>query len=638
MTKLFVDFETASAIDLKKVGLRRYMAHPSTMITHTAILREGEKLPSDDTTILTTTPDIELVAHNVGFERAIINRFFPKADVKKWTCTASLARQLRAPGDLKKSAKYFNAAAKNDDGAALMKRVCKLQVEEPKKKTGTVLKVPYTWVKEGPYWRRGGETVDELMQAYCEQDAVSCRALYQAMQSRLGELGDGAIREAGIIGERMTDQANTRGMRIDMAVLDTLIAGAEDLEKTANEHCEKHLGGFKASQVTAIKRFCIEKGLPIAGVGAPDVARIKRTEHKNHALIPHLEMRNKLVKSSLRRLPKLKEQVYEKRLYDTLVYCGAATTGRWAGRGFQPQNLPRPVSSLGDCKNFIAGLQNKNVRPNADNADQLAGAIRTLLLPEEGQLLCSADLSQIELRLSVYHAGSKNYSRLLETGGDVYLDFAKALYENPALTKESDERAICKIAVLSLQYGAGARQFKDYLMTSNDKDITDAEASKVVSKFREFNPGLVDCWKAQDRNMMMHSVQGRELHVKLRSGRTLNYGKVKKRDIRYPDGKVDNAYTYWNGMFYKKLWGGTIYQNIIQAEARDVFLLKLADMEKYKEYTLMTTVHDEVVFSIPKDDTKFETRWNAAGAEAIKKHWPGLALSSDVKTLPCYYK
>lgn len=638
--KLYLDFETASAADLRAVGMKNYMAHPSTRITHTAALVDDAELPEDKLPdLLEHSGSLTIVAHNIAFERAVLERFHPEfaKRVTHWACTASLARQLRGPGDLKKAAKFFGGTAKDSDGSALMKKVCVLQEEEPTRKSGTVLKVPFEWVHEDGYWRRGGEEVDDIMQRYCEQDTLSCRDLYKRLLERTEELGPHDIRTAAIQAEQMTDEANSRGIRIDTVRLKTLVQATEELAALADAYCAEHLGGFKASQVTAIKRYCNEQGLAIDGVGAPDVARIKASGAE-HPLIAHLEHRNKLVKSSLRRLPKLKEQLHEGRLHDTLVFSGATATGRWSGRGFQPQNLPRPVEGLDECNNFCTGLQTKRETVSAENADRLTGGIRTLLLPEDGETICSADLSQIELRLSVYHSKHKTYGKLLKEGGDVYLHFAKELYKNPNLTKESEERAICKIAVLSLQYGSGARQFRDYLLTSNGTKITEVEAENIVRKFRELNPGLTERWKKCDTAMIMSSVQGKDHKVKLNSGRVLNYRKVQRRSSRYADGREKMSYAYNNGLYYKNLWGGTIYQNVIQAEARDIFMIKLAGMKKYPEYKLLTTVHDEGVFSIPSGDTQFQRRWEQSGQSTIEKYWPGLHLESDVGKLPCYYK
>lgn len=45
------------------------------------------------------------------------------------------------------------------------------------------------------------------------------------------------------------------------------------------------------------------------------------------------------------------------RLRGTLQFCGASRTGRWAGRLFQPQNLPRPTLTHNDIDFSIEALK-----------------------------------------------------------------------------------------------------------------------------------------------------------------------------------------------------------------------------------------------------------------------------------------
>jgi DNA polymerase len=45
------------------------------------------------------------------------------------------------------------------------------------------------------------------------------------------------------------------------------------------------------------------------------------------------------------------------RLRGTLQFCGAARTGRWAGRLFQPQNLKRSTLSTEEIEGFIEALK-----------------------------------------------------------------------------------------------------------------------------------------------------------------------------------------------------------------------------------------------------------------------------------------
>ncbi len=47
------------------------------------------------------------------------------------------------------------------------------------------------------------------------------------------------------------------------------------------------------------------------------------------------------------------------RLRGTLQFCGASRTGRWAGRLFQPQNLPRPFTRAGPDRRGYRGAESR---------------------------------------------------------------------------------------------------------------------------------------------------------------------------------------------------------------------------------------------------------------------------------------
>jgi len=96
------------------------------------------------------------------------------------------------------------------------------------------------------------------------------------------------------------------------------------------------------------------------------------------------------------------------RLRGTLQFDGAARTGRWAGRLFQPQNLPRPtlkqrvidagIDALkADCEDLLFG----NVM------ELTSSAIRGCIVAPAGRKLVVADLSNIEGRMIAWLAGEE---------------------------------------------------------------------------------------------------------------------------------------------------------------------------------------------------------------------------------------
>ena len=86
------------------------------------------------------------------------------------------------------------------------------------------------------------------------------------------------------------------------------------------------------------------------------------------------------------------------------------------------------------------------------------------------------------------------------------------------------------------------------------------------------------------------------------------------------------------------MWGGVFFQHRVQAECRDLLLVKMNEMFG-KGYKLRLTVHDEVVISVDEKESKtVHEDWTKAGKKLTDKYWPNLALDSDVSFNRRYYK
>jgi DNA polymerase len=94
------------------------------------------------------------------------------------------------------------------------------------------------------------------------------------------------------------------------------------------------------------------------------------------------------------------------RLRGTLQFCGASRTGRWAGRLFQPQNLPRPSLEQEQIDEGIEALKAGCADLLFDNIMELtSSALRGCIMAPEGKKLVVSDLSNIEGRKLAWLAG-----------------------------------------------------------------------------------------------------------------------------------------------------------------------------------------------------------------------------------------
>lgn len=175
-----------------------------------------------------------------------------------------------------------------------------------------------------------------------------------------------------------------------------------------------------------------------------------------------------------------------------LQYGGAKRTLRWAGRGFQPQNLARGYFS-DDPKN-----KDGKVRPEGmtdlgwwaelnplsfgiklllkgrahwmyDVSKLTASTVRGCIVPEEGNKLIVADYSNVEGRGLAWASGETAALDTFRAGLDIYCVTAGKMFGlEPDYIKahRKDLRQIGKACELGLGYGGGVAAFLTFAKNS----------------------------------------------------------------------------------------------------------------------------------------------------------------------------
>lgn len=250
-----------------------------------------------------------------------------------------------------------------------------------------------------------------------------------------------------------------------------------------------------------------------------------------------------------------------------LKYYGAHT-GRWSGDGaINLQNLPR------------------------------GSMLREAIEAPEGSLIITADLAQIEARITATLAGQWNLVNQFAAGVDVYSDFASDIY-NVKVTKETHphERFVGKTAILSLGFMASTDKF---FYTMNDvykKPIKRDEAYRVVDGYRRKYPRIPQLWtKMQDAiNAMANGVT---LHIGPLTTAFEEMTLPTGMPLVYPGlSKLRSAY---KSMYGKPvtLYSGKLLENCVQALARIVMSTAELRLARHGLRAAMS-VHDELVFVV----------------------------------------
>jgi DNA polymerase len=273
-------------------------------------------------------------------------------------------------------------------------------------------------------------------------------------------------------------------------------------------------------------------------------------------------------------------------------YFGAKT-GRWSGTNkLNLQNLPR-------------------VNPYEPKPSD--GLRRCIRAPDNHSLVVT-DSAQIEARIIAWLAGQTDVVDLFAANEDVYKHMAASIYKKPLEEITKDERFIGKIAVLGLGYGMGAVKFETTLaigMMGPPVEIGPVEAARIVRLYRSKNKHIAQAWKTLNE-VLEDMACGREgtvfndlieydaMTVWLPNGMGLHYPGLH----RGADGNLQ--YKTSNG--WKKIYGGLLLENIVQALARIVVgeqmlltqtALKQLDLAEDEIARVVLMTHDEIVSAIP---------------------------------------
>jgi len=244
------------------------------------------------------------------------------------------------------------------------------------------------------------------------------------------------------------------------------------------------------------------------------------------------------------------------------------------------------------------------------------GALRRALAAPPGYKVIAPDSSQIEARVNAWLGGEEELLQAFREGRDIYSEFASEVFGYPVSKPMKKERFIGKTSILGLGYSMGWAKFQttvkvqSRLQLKEEIVLDDAEAQRVVQKYRTKYAGIARNWQLLNSAGLaaLNSDGGFELgpcvfgarKISLPSGLHLHY-----HDLKFDAGKQEWTYTY--GRMPKRVYGGKLCENIVQALARIVVMDAALAIEKRfaAEFDnppgLALQVHDELVYVVPDE-------------------------------------
>ena len=594
-----IDFETRSAVDLRKTGVYKYAADPSTDIWCMAY-----KAPwSDD--VLVWQPGNErdiyledwimagglLSAWNANFERTIWNNImvgryqWPETRIKQWRCTMAQASAMGLPRSLGQAAAVLGVEEQKDKtGAALM-----LRMARPRKVNADG---SYTW------W----DTKDKLdtLVAYCIQDVKTELSVAETLNA----MPDSERRLY-----QLDQRINDRGVKVDRDLIERVSKLANSASENIDAEIKRLTNGQVKAATNAMDLTAWLRGyeLNVTSVDKQTVARMLSIDGLHPIIKQVLRLRQDGAKSSTAKYEAMVHAANaDDRMRGLLMYHGAAT-GRWSGRLVQPQNFPRPLKKNDELETIIAKLKaDEDVSEHGAGTIIASDLLRSMLIAEDGHRLMFADYSAIEARVLAWVAGQNDLVETFRKGGDVYKEMASAIYNKAVDAISDNERQVGKMAILGCGYGMGGERFAEQCRTMGI-EVDEDEAKRIVAVYREKNNRIAQYWRDVEQDfvdMVKEAGRVKSVELPLPSGRSLTYHNPRIIQRETPWGamrdtaQVDTLNSVTRQWVSQIIWGGLLTENVVQATARDLMATAMMALE-VKGYNVILSVHDEIICEVP---------------------------------------
>jgi DNA polymerase len=637
-----MDFEGSCDLELSRVGADVWTrsAYPTVLsfainddpidtIVFDQVFRRLTTTKARERLGVVWLPDTEIHAWNAGFEFLFWNNAcaprhnWPALPIERFYCTMAQAALAGLPMSLDQASQAVETGHRKDmAGARNMKRLAR------PRRDGT----PQEW------WHLSTDKIArenaEQLIAYNRADVEAERALHHAMPAMSAK-----ERRLWLIDQKM----QMAGLPVDRRLLDRLTRITVDETDWLNSQLAALTEGMVETFTQHAK---ILNFLRARGFRNPNMAKGKDsatdtlareplqayTRSKEFRRLPYeaqevIRLRLEAAKTSTAKLNSMREfSQVDGAARHLSQYGGAVRTLRWAGRGVQIQNFPRPlfkeVNQAIDA--ILAGADGQALsliwgRP----LDVVSSCLRGVFCAPEGKRFVVCDYGQIEARVVAWLALHGVMLQVFARDEDIYVFMAAQ--------QNSTDRQFGKVLTLACGYGMGPAKFVD-TAAKYGIDLEFNLADLAVQNWRSANWPIVSAWHACEQQahrailrpgehfrvngkltFRMARPQGKlagALLMVLPSGRHLVYrnARIEAGDIVY-DGV--NQYTRkWETI---KTYGGKLIENATQAVARDLLADALLDLDQIgRGSVLRQTVHDEIIAIVDAGDAqdlKFRMEW-----------------------------
>ena len=581
MEKLWLDIETRSRVDIKKSNVYRYVEDPDFAILMCGWATEDDKMlgrvnmaiGEDEIRRIPGLYDDSVikVAHNAAFERVCFSALagLPVGtylDPATYEDTQARAGEWGYPQKLEFLGPALGVSEKDSAGTRLINLFCK-----PNRKG------EFTQPEEKPEeWQAFIE--------YCRQDVVTLIDVDDA----LPDFPSQAERDMYLLDQKINDD----GLQVDTEMAQNALEAAAENQEEQRQEIIDLTGMANPGSVQQFGAWLESQGVKLPDMKAETVEAALKRDDISDKVRQVLELRQELALVASKKFTAALERVNsDGRLRGSLAFFGAHT-GRWSGRGVQPQNLPS--AQLPSAAHTEAAIMDLAMGSGAD-AHTLKALVRALFVGP----YTVVDYSAIEARVISWLAGEQWALDAFAAGRDIYVETAGRMFdvdEKEALRRRKQG----KVAVLALGYNGGVNSLR-----AMGAEGSDGELQGLVYQWRNANQNITHLWQTMDKAFRVGGQVGEHLRVEvdgttrrlwLPSGRAISYHNVhekwvikwnkKVKEVSYTDPKKPSLRI--------PTYGGRLSENVTQAVARDLLVQALLDLDA-AGYRVVSHVHDEII-------------------------------------------
>lgn len=220
-----------------------------------------------------------------------------------------------------------------------------------------------------------------------------------------------------------------------------------------------------------------------------------------------------------------------------------------------------------------------SIEPNLQNIPirtELGRDLRKVFIPEENHVLLASDYSQIELRVLAHMANEQTLIKAFKDGEDIHSITGKQIFEKDEIT--SNERRIAKAVNFGIIYGQSAWGLSD------DLGISQKDADTFINRYYKRFSGI---------STFMDSI--------IEKAKNDGYVETMFNRRRYIPEVNSRVYQQ------RELGKRTAMNAPLQGSAADIIKIAMVNIDRaLKKEKMKTTmilqIHDELVFTVPKDE------------------------------------